>query len=87
MNNTIKYIIVGATALALFLALPFILKGLVVSFATLAAALVLAGVFLLGMCVALAVTSPLWVPFLAGWAAVMYCKKYHKNDTPPKLSA
>ena len=86
MNNTIKYIIVGATALALFLALPFILKGLVVSFATLAAALVLAGVFLLGVCVALAITSPLWVPFLAGWAAVMYCKKYHKSDVPPKLS-
>ena len=84
MNNTIKYIIVGATALAVFLALPLILKGAVISVATIAIALVLVGIFLLGICVALAVTSPLWIPFLAGWGAVMYCKKYHKKSTPIK---
>lgn len=87
MNKVIKYIVIMAAILAILLALPLILKGIAISFATLAVSLVLAGVFLLGMCVALAITSPLWVPFLAGWAAVKYCKRYYKKTgtiTDPK---
>ena len=79
MNTKIKYIIIGAGTLALFLALPLILKGVVISFATVMVALVLAGVFLLGACIALAITSPFWIPFLAGWAVVNYCKKQRKQ--------
>jgi membrane protein implicated in regulation of membrane protease activity len=69
-------------AVAVLLSLPLILKGIVFSMATIMAALVLAGVFMLGVSVALAVTSPLWIPFLAGWAAVKFCQKYYKDGKP-----
>lgn len=83
MNKPTKYIIATAIAIATFLALPYILQGLVASVATVMAACILAGVFLLGMCVALAITSPLWLPFLAGWAIVTYC---NKKSTSPKIA-
>lgn len=86
MNKIIKYIIIGAVAVAILLSLPLIHKGIVVSMATIMAALVLAGVFLLGISVALAITSPLWIPFLAGWAAVKFCQKYYKTATPSEKS-
>lgn len=86
MSKLIKYIIIGAVTVAILLSLPLILKGIVVSMATIMAALVLAGVFLLGVCVALAITSPLWIPFLAGWAAVKFCQKYYKSDKPTENS-
>lgn len=83
-SKLIKYTIVAAVVAAIIIALPLILKGVVITVATIAVALALAGVFLLGVCVALAVTSPLWIPFLAGWAAIRYCRMAYKKDVLEK---
>ncbi len=82
MNKTVKYIVIIATVLAILMAMPLILKGAAISLATLMVALILAGIFLLGVCVALAITSPLWIPFVAGWAVVRFYKKYYKKEPP-----
>lgn len=86
MNKPTKYIIVAATVLASILALPILVKGVAISMATILVALALAGIFLLGAAVALALTSPLWIPFLAGWAAVTYCKKYYNKPEKTNVS-
>jgi 1,4-dihydroxy-2-naphthoate octaprenyltransferase len=64
--------------------LPLLFKGVVITAATLLMALVIAAVFILGILVAVVLLSPLWIPFLAGWAAVRFCKKYYKSEAPPK---
>jgi len=91
MNKPVKYIIIIAAVLASILAMPILVEGVAISMATILVAFALAGIFLLGVAVALAVTSPLWIPFLAGWAAVTYCKKYYNkpekaNSTEQKSS-
>jgi membrane protein implicated in regulation of membrane protease activity len=76
MNKTLKICLIVA---GLLIASPFILKGIVFTMGTIMAALIIAGVFLLGVCVTLAITSPLWIPFLAGWVAVKYCRSIKKE--------
>ncbi len=86
MNKLTRNIIIVLAVLLAIAATPFVFKGVVITAGLLGLAAILAGVFLLGMFVMAAVLSPLWIPFLAGWATMKYCKKYYtpkKNDIPP----
>lgn len=84
LDKVVKYTIIISLLTAIVISFPLILEGAAVSMASVMVALVLAGVFLLGVCLALAITSPLWVPFLAGWAVIKFYGAYHKssNKTP-----
>jgi hypothetical protein len=81
MNKTIKYTIVGCAVIASILALPLLFKGVVISAGLIGLALLLAGIFLLGALATLVLLSPLWIPFVMGWAAVKFCRTYYKKET------
>lgn len=78
-NNILKYMFVIAAVILSVIALPLLLKGVAITTGLIGAALVIAGVFILGVVVATAILSPLWIPFLAGWAAVRFCKNYGRQ--------
>ena len=79
--------IIGAIALSLIL-IPLVFKGVILTSAAIGSALILAATFILGILLAVAVLSPLWIPFLAGWAAVRFCQKYYnKEEVPPTPAA
>lgn len=79
-NKTVPSIVLTAGIIALILiCMPLIIDGIAITMSAIFAAIIIAGVFLLGIAIALAITSPLWIPFLAGWAAVQYCKQARKK--------
>ena len=82
MNTFTKYIIVVGAIFASIFALPLLFKVVGITSAVVLLALVFASIFILGVLATLVLLSPLWIPFLAGWAAVRFCKKYYKKTEP-----
>lgn len=84
MNKTYRILaFIGLFVLAV-IALPLLLKAVFVSTAVIMAAIIIAGAFLFGIALTLALTAPLWIPFVAGYAAVRFCKQYYKKEPSEK---